>query len=126
MDSIEATKLAEIVILNCKGKVDQYIEPFIELALKRLDKAEGDELKMVLIEVVSCSLYYNPMLTLHILEQKNWTQATFTRWFQHLPNFRATHDKKICILGLSSILQITPEQLPPVVRNSINNFSNKL
>lgn len=58
------------------------------------------------------ALYYNPLLTLRILEEHQWTQGFFTLWFQTLEKFSRVHDKKLVIVALCSLLELPTEQLP--------------
>eukprot|EP01114_Cavostelium_apophysatum_P020202 TRINITY_DN6708_c0_g1_i2.p1 TRINITY_DN6708_c0_g1~~TRINITY_DN6708_c0_g1_i2.p1 ORF type:complete len:1041 (+),score=319.24 TRINITY_DN6708_c0_g1_i2:133-3255(+) len=111
----EAAKFVEVILFNCKGKVDQYLEPMIEISMKRLNTAKKSSLKVMLLETVAASLFYNPVMTLKILESRNWTQGAFTMWFSLLPKFNRTHDKKVALLGLISLLTVPMNQLPPVI-----------
>lgn len=47
-----APKLIEVVFQNCKGQIDHYIEPYLRIAISRLQRAEKSYLKCLLIEVV--------------------------------------------------------------------------
>ncbi|PRP84900.1 hypothetical protein PROFUN_07554 [Planoprotostelium fungivorum] len=112
---LDACKLIEAVILNCRGRVDQFIEPYCQIALARLVKAKKDNLRCLLIGIVVNSIYYNPAFTLDIMNRNNWTQQFFTVWFQHIPKLPRTHDKKLTILTLLSLMTMT-ENIPEVVR----------
>ncbi|RUS35493.1 armadillo-type protein [Jimgerdemannia flammicorona] len=87
-DRVCACKLMEAVLLNCKGRVDQSLSHVIN------------------------ALYYNPLLTLRILEENQWTQGFFTLWFQTLEKFSRVHDKKLVIVALCSLLELPAAQLP--------------
>lgn len=65
-----AAKLLEIIILQCKGKIDECIPSFVELALSRLTReVKTSELRTMCLQVVIAALYYNPQLLLQILER---------------------------------------------------------
>jgi len=116
-DAGEVCKLIEVVLQNCRGRVDSYIPPIVVLAVKRLLLARTSPFKVLLLEVIANSLYYNPELTLTIIEQNNFTQVVFTLWFQLVfKAFKRVHDKKITILGLSSILDVNWASLPAVIK----------
>ena len=51
-DSGDACKLIEVVILNCKGRIDQWIPRILELAIGRLAQAKSPGLKVLLLGVV--------------------------------------------------------------------------
>ena len=112
----DAAKLWEVVLQNCVGKVDAYIEPALELALNRLTKTKKQPLRVLLMEVVANSSYYNPALLLSILEKRGWTKPTFEYWFQTVPNLDRVWDKKLTIVGLSNLFALPFDSLPPVVK----------
>ncbi|KAG5399673.1 hypothetical protein IGI04_014280 [Brassica rapa subsp. trilocularis] len=125
-----APKLLGIVLQTCKGHVDQCVEPYLRITLDRLRGAEKSSFKCLLIEVVANAFYYNAPLTLGILQRLGFATDILTIWLHMLQekkksgahaNFKGEHDKKVCILGLTSILslpagQLPGEVLPPVFR----------
>ncbi|KAG9304951.1 hypothetical protein G9A89_003120 [Geosiphon pyriformis] len=119
-DRVCACKLIESVLLNCRGHVDKYIEPFLGLVfgyLGRIEEITSSEFKIYCIETVVNALFYNPMQTLRILEERGLTQGFFTIWFNNLEKFSRVHDKKLVIVALCSLLEIPLEQLPPTLQN---------
>ncbi|RUP50513.1 armadillo-type protein, partial [Jimgerdemannia flammicorona] len=113
-DRVCACKLMEAVLLNCKGRVDQHVPAFLNLAFGYIstNNMKGTEFKVHCLEVVINALYYNPLLTLRILEENQWTQGFFTLWFQTLEKFSRVHDKKLVIVALCSLLELPAAQLP--------------
>ncbi|ESQ51750.1 hypothetical protein EUTSA_v10016172mg [Eutrema salsugineum] len=120
-DIESAPKLIEVVFQNCKGQVDQWIEPYLRLTIDRLQRAETSYLKSLLIQVVANMLYYNPGLTLGVLHNTGLASKVFDLWFQMLQqkkksglpaNFKREHDKKVCCLGLTSLLALPGGQFP--------------
>ncbi|KAL9993753.1 putative importin-beta domain, armadillo-like helical, exportin-2, central domain-containing protein [Helianthus debilis subsp. tardiflorus] len=141
-----APKLIAVVLQNCRGQVDQWVEPYIRITVERLHRTERPFLKCLLMQVVSLSsiiilsfstlfffdnacivvqiadaLYYNPSLTLNILQKLGVATEIFNLWFQMLQqtkkngarvNFKRENDKKICCLGLTSLLSLSADQLP--------------
>ncbi|KAJ6674732.1 IMPORTIN-7 8 11 [Salix viminalis] len=116
-----APKLIEMVFQNCKGQVDQWVEPYMIITVKQLRRTEKSHLKCLLMQVVADALYYNPALTLSILQKLGVATEIFNLWFQMLQqvkrsgvrtNFRREHDKKVCCLGLTSLLALPVDQLP--------------
>ncbi|XP_010414101.1 PREDICTED: importin beta-like SAD2 isoform X3 [Camelina sativa] len=120
-DIESAPKLIEVVFQHCKGQVDQWIEPYLRLTIDRLQRAETSYLKSLLIQVVANMLYYNPGLTLGVLHNTGLISKVFDLWFQMLQqkrksglpaNFKREHAKKVCCLGLTSLLALPGGQLP--------------
>ncbi|ONK72530.1 uncharacterized protein A4U43_C04F20370 [Asparagus officinalis] len=116
-----APKLIEVVFQNCKGQVDQWVEPYLRITIDRLRRAEKPYLKCLLIQVIANALYYNASLTLGVLHKLGVSTEVFSLWFTMLQqvkksgiraNFRREHDKKVCCLGLTSLLALPEEQLP--------------
>ncbi|KAI3813925.1 hypothetical protein L1987_18660 [Smallanthus sonchifolius] len=116
-----APKLIEVVFQNCKGQVDHWVEPYIRLMVERLRVAERPYLKCLLVQVIADALYYNASLTLNILQKLGVATEVFSLWFQMLQqtkksgaraNFKREHDKKVCCLGLTSLLTLPADQLP--------------
>mmetsp|Transcript_5295 Transcript_5295/g.7439 ORF Transcript_5295/g.7439 Transcript_5295/m.7439 type:complete len:1038 (+) Transcript_5295:129-3242(+) len=112
----DACKLIEVVLHNLRGHVDNLVEPFLQLAISKFNTAKTNSLKVLLLDVVMNSAYYNPALFLNILEAKGWTQATFNVWFRMIPTLPRILDKKICILGLSALLALPFDPLPALVK----------
>ncbi|RWW56134.1 hypothetical protein BHE74_00037166, partial [Ensete ventricosum] len=86
--------------------------PREETAHGRGEKGRGD---------IADALYYNPSLTLNILHKLGVAVQFFNLWFQMLQevkksgtraNFKREHDKKVCCLGLTSLLGLPADQLP--------------
>ncbi|XP_043705839.1 importin beta-like SAD2 [Telopea speciosissima] len=116
-----APKLIEVVFQNCKGQVDQWVEPYLRITIERLRRAEKSYLKCLMMQVIADALYYNATLTLGILQKLGVATEVFNLWFQMLQqvkksgvriNFKREHDKKVCCLGLTSLLALPADQLP--------------
>ncbi|KAK5804869.1 importin beta-like SAD2 [Gossypium arboreum] len=116
-----APKLIEVVFQNCRGQVDHWVEPYLRITLDRLRRTEKSRLKCLLVQVIANSVYYNAVLTLSILNKLCVTMEVFNLWFHLLQqvkksglraNFKREHDKKVCCLGLTSLLALPDEQFP--------------
>jgi hypothetical protein len=62
-------------------QVDQWLQPYLQLALSRLTKAQGRLLKDELLVFVANALYYNAGATMALLGQFGATQQLFALWF---------------------------------------------
>lgn len=118
VDRICGCKLAEALMLNLRGYVDQYIPIFIELAMNVLNSgdAKTKSYRVHLMEMVINAIYYNPALTLQILEAKGWTNKFFSAWFSSIDSFRRVHDKKLSIAAISSLLTLNVDSVPASVQ----------
>ncbi|KAI9256941.1 putative nonsense-mediated mRNA decay protein [Sporodiniella umbellata] len=113
-DRICACKLIESILLNSRGHVDICVSPFLNLAFQYIftGSMKTTEFKVHCIEVVVNCLYYNPVITLRLLEDNSWTQGFFTLWINTLPKFTRVHDKKLVIVAVSSLLGLPLEAVP--------------
>lgn len=113
-DRVCACKLIESLLLNCRGHMDSYIPSFLNLAFQFIfaNSMKSVEFKVHCLEVVINSLYYNPSLTMRILEENHWVKGFFGLWFQHLNKFSRVHDKKLVIAALCAILETPFDQMP--------------
>lgn len=118
VDRICGCKLAEIIMLNMRGHVDDYVPEFISLTMQVLtnDEPKVKSLKIHLMEVIINSIYYNPALALHVLESNGWTNKFFSLWFSSIENFTRVHDKKLCISGICALLTLRAEDVPVSVQ----------
>jgi len=77
----------------------------------------------VLLQVVSNTLYYNPIISLNHLESKGVTLQVFQTWFSLLnTSFKRRHEIKVTILGLSAILYVPFPQWPAVLQSQLKTL----
>ncbi|KAG4378146.1 hypothetical protein GLYMA_18G282800v4 [Glycine max] len=120
-DIVPAPKLIEVVFQNCRGQVDHWLEPYLRITVERLRHTEKSYLKCLFMQVIADALYYNAALTLSILQKLGVASEIFHLWFHLLQqvkksgmraNFKREHEKKVCCLGLTSLLALPADQLP--------------
>lgn len=58
-----APKLIQVLFQNCRGQVDQWVEPYIRITFERLRRAEKSYLKCLLVQVVR--IYVSTLLFLY-------------------------------------------------------------
>ncbi|KAG0319361.1 hypothetical protein BG000_003916 [Podila horticola] len=128
-DRVCACKLAESLLLNCRGRVDKYLAPILALVFEYLgpeDRIQTIEFRVQAIEVVMNALYYNAAATLRLLEESGQTQRFLTVWFSNLDKFSRVHDKKLSIVALCSILNVPVDQLPAALQSGWPQVLNGL
>ncbi|XP_020219843.1 importin beta-like SAD2 isoform X2 [Cajanus cajan] len=120
-DIVPAPKLIEVVFQNCRGQVDHWVEPYLRITVERLRHTEKSYVKCLFMQVIADALYYNAALTLTILQKLGVASEIFHVWFHLLQqvkksgmraNFKREHEKKVCCLGLTSLLALPADQLP--------------
>ena len=118
MDRICGCKLAESVMLNLRGHVDQYIPEFVKLSMSVISSNEPKvkSYRIHLMEMVINAIYYNPVLALQVLEMNGWTNKFFSSWFLNIEGFSRVHDKKLSIVAISSLLTLKASDVPNSVQ----------
>lgn len=114
VDRICACKLAEAMMLSLRGSADKYVMAFIEMAMGTLSNTDikVKTYKIHLIEMVVNAVYYNPVLTLQVLESRGWTNKFFSLWFSNVESFIRVHDKKLSIAAIIALLNLDASQIP--------------
>lgn len=117
VDRICACKLAEAMMLSLRGHIDQCVTGFISMAMTVLSShdVKVKSYKIHLMEMVINAIYYNPLLTIAVLEQKGWTNKFFSLWFGNMDSFTRVHDKKLCIVAIVQLLSLPADQVPQSV-----------
>ncbi|KAG6898392.1 hypothetical protein C0992_004102 [Termitomyces sp. T32_za158] len=118
-DRVNGSKLAESILLNLRGSVDdttaQALQVFISTALSQLDKTQTASLRLANLEVLVNAVLYNPSAALHIMESSGKARTFFDRWFAAINGddlLPRVHDKKLSILALCSLLEMTQAAVP--------------
>jgi len=118
IDRVCGCKLAEILMLNLRTGVDNYVPEFISLAMTVLT---DDELKVKLyrlhlMKMVVNAIYYNPRLAIGVLEANGWTNKFFSLWFSSIDTFARVHDKKLSIAAIIALLTLRADEVPHSVQ----------
>ena len=118
MDRICGCKLAESVMLNLRGHVDQHIPKFVTMAMNVISSNEVKvkSYRIHLMEMVINAIYYNPILSLRTLESTGMTNKFFSSWFSNIENFTRVHDKKLSIAAISGLLTLRADEVPSSVQ----------
>lgn len=117
-DRIAACQIAEVVLLLLRGYVDDAVPGILTALLPFLDKStESHLLRKWAALIVLESMYYNPTLSLSILESHGATQAFFATVLPMLTKCRRVHECKVAIVALLSLLAMDPQSVPAALRN---------
>lgn len=116
-DRINGCKLAESVLLNLRGQVDDALETIISTALEHLDKAETKHLRLAVLEVLINAVLYNPTAALHLIEKSRpgMARTFFDKWFVAIQGDKTlprVHDKRLSIVALCALLEMEPTNVP--------------
>ncbi|KAJ7704207.1 armadillo-type protein [Mycena metata] len=121
-DRVNGCKLAESILLNLRGSVDDLLQPIIVTALSQLDKAETASLRLANLEVLINSVLYNPAAALHIIEatQAGMARKFFDAWFLAIGDHAKmprVHDKKLSIVALCALLEMPAGAVPETLKD---------
>lgn len=126
-----AAKLLEVIILQCKGHIDQAIPPMVQIVLERLTReVKTSELRTMCLQVVIAALYYNPALCLDAMNRLQGTLGQSTepiashfikQWIHDTDCFLGLHDRKLCVLGLCTLISMGPTR-----PNAINECASQV
>ncbi|KAJ7019445.1 armadillo-type protein [Mycena alexandri] len=120
-DRVNGCKLAESILLNLRGSVDDSLQPIIVTALSQLDKAETASLRLANLEVLINAVLYNPAAALHIIEatQAGMARKFFDAWFLAIGDHAKmprVHDKKLSIVALCALLEMPAGAVPETLK----------
>lgn len=118
IERIAGCKLAECLMLNLRGCIDDKLPLFIKLAMTVLttEPRMAKAFKIHLMDMVINAIYYNPQLTLNILESQQWTNRFFSLWFSNIGLLTRVHDKKLSICAISSLLCLPSASIPQSIQ----------
>jgi hypothetical protein len=118
VDRICGCRLAEILMLNLRTGIDNYVPEFIQLAMGILtnDELKVKSYRIHLMEMVINAIYYNPHLSLNVLEANGWTNKFFSMWFSSIDSFTRVHDKKLSIGAITALLTLRADEVPTSVQ----------
>jgi importin-7 len=117
-DRVEGCKLAESVLLNLRGHVDEALQVITVASLNHLDKTSTAAFRLANLEVLINAILYNPAATMHIMENHSPGAARnfFDKWFAAISGGNSAlprvHDKKLSIMALCALLEMDPAGVP--------------
>ncbi|KAI0029851.1 ARM repeat-containing protein [Vararia minispora EC-137] len=132
-DRINGCKIAESLLLNLRGHIDDILLPIVATAIDNLDKTVTAGLKLAMLEVLINAVLYNPAPALQLMEQHRAgaARAFVERWFEYITfeqkdRLPRVHDKKLTLCALCALMELEPAQVPdglqPIVSNALRVF----
>ena len=141
-DRVNGCKLAESLLLNLRGHIDdvsalsfarpaffltcrantQKLELIVATAFGHLDKAETKAFELANLEVLINAVLYNPGAALALIaaQRPGGARVFFDRWFVAVNAERGlprVHDKTLSIVALSALLEMDPAAVPAELRD---------
>lgn len=109
-----AAKLLEVMILQCRQRINDAIPSFVELVLSRLIReVKTSELRTMCLQVVIAALYINPIPLLEILNKQLMPNSNDTilshfvkQWIHDSDCFLGVHDRKLWIIGMCTLITL--------------------
>lgn len=109
-EKVYACRLIQALVLNFHGHVDEYVERIVKHTVSILVAEPNPEepmkpvFRLHLIENILSCLIYNPVATIGLLEQVNFTAPFFSMWFENMEQFTRVNDKKLICLALLAVI----------------------
>lgn len=116
-------KLIEVLFLQYRELIANTIPQFTLIVFTRyMNDIKTDDLKIICIQILIVVFYISPELFFKTMEgfqplfpNRALMNHFFKDWIESLPLFYGVHDRKVCILGLSRLLQLNPAQRGPIL-----------
>ncbi len=112
-------KLMEAMLANLRGKLDALVPQWLGLLFLGI-KHELAEQNLENVLDLACHtalfFWYNPVMTLQLLESNKATAQLLDHLLANGDDLFTKKSKKLVLLGLSALLQVAPEALPPSVK----------
>ncbi len=140
-DRVNGCKLAESLLLNLRGHVDdvspavhthpfpllmitghtQQLEHIIATAFRHLDKTNTKSFELANLEVLVNAVLYNPGAALALMDAQrpHGAQLFFGRWFAAVDKEHGlprVHDKTLSIVAMSALLEMKAGAVPADLR----------
>lgn len=121
-DKINGCKLAESMLLNLHGHVDDQLQDIIIIAVDHMDKGETTSFRLANLEILINAVLYNASAALHFMEayKPGFSRIFFERWFAAINSdnkLPRVHDKKLSILALCKLLEMEAGAIPEGLRD---------
>ena len=131
-----AAKVVSVLLQNCRGKIDEYIGPYVALLASRLlaedaNKCGGKETDAMLVAICD-AFYYNPSLVARTTSEMGALDALMkflvgailaNKKSGKMRHFKSLRAKKVAVLGMSSILSIPSNLLPQILVDSMGDIT---
>ncbi|KAH8989143.1 ARM repeat-containing protein [Lactarius akahatsu] len=121
-DRVNGCKLAESLLLNLRGHIDDKLELIVATAFGHIDNAETKAFELANLEVLINTVLYNPGAALALIaaQRPGGARVFFDRWFVAVNADRGlprVHDKTLSIVALSALLEMEPVAVPAELRD---------
>jgi len=121
-DKINGCKLAESMLLNLHGHIDDQLQDIIAIAADHMDKGETASFRLANLEILINAVLYNASAALHFMEayKPRLAHEFFNQWFAAINGenkLPRVHDKKLSILALCKLLEMEASAIPDGLRD---------
>eukprot|EP00357_Protocruzia_adherens_P007567 CAMPEP_0114975124 /NCGR_PEP_ID=MMETSP0216-20121206/1913_1 /TAXON_ID=223996 /ORGANISM="Protocruzia adherens, Strain Boccale" /LENGTH=283 /DNA_ID=CAMNT_0002335847 /DNA_START=112 /DNA_END=963 /DNA_ORIENTATION=- len=119
-----ATRVLMAFLENMPAKIDNWQIPILQMLLQNLDRAKTTALRLLIIQVVCSSLFYNAQATIDYMETNGLIQKVFTIWYESLTHFKKVFERKRLVLAIDRILELP--QTPQLIADGFKQFVTTL
>lgn len=109
---INVIKIIEVFLLQYRQEVQAYMPSFIGLVVERYEKeTRTDDLQLMCLSALVAAFYIDPQMLFTTLNNmqphypnKQLISHFLNDWLDSINLFCGVHDRKVCLLGLSTLL----------------------
>jgi hypothetical protein len=112
-----AAKLLEVIVLQCHNNIDHVLPSILQIVFERLVREiTSTELRTMCLQVVIAAFWCNTEIVLQTLDNASITNGRsfllefLNKWFSDMDCFFGLHDRKVCVLGLCTLLQMATKR----------------
>ena len=139
-DFINGSKLADSILLNLRGHVDdvsgsiqtsaagthgipQYLQVIINTTLAHFDSAKTNKFRLANLEVLINCVLYNPVAGFHFIEtySPGMARTFLDRWFTAIKaenGLPRVYDKRLTIIALSALMEMEQSTIPEPLKEA--------
>ena len=111
------------LIENLKGKIDEILPIILDISTELMKQNRTDGLKRALLQVVCMMFWYNPSLTMNLLNDRGITEDLFKAWFGNVDQLRSDYELERELYGIAGLLTLPNALFPKVSQTSKENSS---
>ncbi|EIW81171.1 ARM repeat-containing protein [Coniophora puteana RWD-64-598 SS2] len=121
-DRVNGCKLAESLLLNLRGHMDDLLSDIVSTALDHFEREETRAFRLANLETLINAVLYNAPAALHYIEARRpgLSRTFFDAWFKAINSDNGlprVHDKKLSVLALCALMEVESSQVPENLRD---------
>lgn len=109
-----AIRLLIGLIENLRGEIDGLIEKILDIGCDLIKEKKTDNLKSVVVQLICMMFWYDPKLTIKLLNKKGYTKGVIETWFKNVNIFTSDFEKERELYGIAGLVSLSSKYYPKV------------